>query len=124
MLRTWLVQPWCYTTRRCISVQRKEQLTASKPIRLDVIANAQGNLHELLFKKNMDQKEVKVALFLVEGEIGFSGLNIRKQMTAAIKSENPVIQEWFYQLGIEGRVPANWDDFKQQIVEVYSGKAI
>ncbi len=70
----------------------------------------------------MNQKDVKVKIFILENSIRFHKLNVNEKMYVFVMRSNSEIQEWYYEMGAENKLPDNWDDFKSQLVDICCGE--
>ena len=78
----------------------------------------------ILFKRGMNEREVKKELFLLEGEEGFEEKSLRGKMTVVIKKSCKELSEKFYDLGVEERLPVSWTTFKEFVVSYCTEQGI
>lgn len=76
--------------------------------------NARSNLE--IYQRGLERKLVMRKLFIQEGLIGFEELPLRSKMTEIINQSSGKLQDLFYDLGVEGKLPKNWDDFKEFVL--------
>ena len=72
----------------------------------------------------MAEKEVKIQLFLVEGEVNFEKMSLREKMTLTIRKGDGGIQEWFFGLGADEKLPKQWPGFKEAVLKYCSAQDI
>lgn len=77
-----------------------------------------------MIKTSMEEKTIKMILFILEGERGFANLTPREKMTEAIKRGTKNIQNWFFELGVEEQLPETWETFKKMLIEFCSRNSI
>lgn len=65
---------------------------------------------------NMNEKQIKIILFLLEGSKGFSQLTPREQMTETVTRGTAQIHEWFFEQGISDSLPTSWAEFKIKLI--------
>jgi hypothetical protein len=76
------------------------------------------------FRKNMEERQAKLELFLIEGIDGFERKSLRSQMTEVIQRGTQQLKDWYYDLGVEDRLPGKWTDFKELVVQYCTGKSL
>ncbi|KAG0439046.1 hypothetical protein DMUE_2706 [Dictyocoela muelleri] len=79
---------------------------------------------QILFIRNMKEKDIKIELFMIEGDNNFEILSLRSKMTQIIKRSNPYIKNWYYEMGIEGKLSNTYEDFKSKFIDFCSGHSI
>ena len=69
----------------------------------------------ILFKEGMKDKEarVRVRLFMLEEEPGFKELSPRLKFNVIAKRSTFAIQEWYYELGADCKLPTRYDSFRK-----------
>ncbi|KCZ74227.1 hypothetical protein H311_04809, partial [Anncaliia algerae PRA109] len=81
-------------------------------------SSRQRNVNEgIVFRRGEEERSVRRSLFIIEGEEGFEEKSLRSKMTEVIRSSSRGLQDRFYELGIENRLPKDWEAFKNFIVE-------
>ena len=66
-----------------------------------------------------EEKEVKVRLFMLEEEPGFKDIGTRLKFNVIAKRSSDKIQEWYYELGLEEKLPKRYDHFRKMFIEKY-----
>lgn len=67
------------------------------------------NSQKAVFKRNMNEKKVKLELFLIEGNDNFEGKSVRAQMNEVVYKGTDELKEWFYEMGISNNLPNKWE---------------
>ena len=80
-----------------------------------------NNRNKGYFTKDMMEKNVKLELFMIEGEESFEGKSLRGKMNVVAMRGDAEFQNWFYEKGIEGQLPVIWDDFKNIVLGYCTG---
>ena len=70
-----------------------------------------------LFKIGMQEKEVKVRLFMLEEEPGFKDLSSRAKFNIIARRSVFELQEWYFELGSRDSLPVRYDYFRKMFVE-------
>jgi Reverse transcriptase (RNA-dependent DNA polymerase)/RNase H-like domain found in reverse transcriptase/Integrase core domain/Aspartyl protease len=78
----------------------------------------------LIFRKNMDEKEILRELFIMECESDFETQPLKSKMMKVIRVSVPELKDWFYEKGVEGKLPDEWEEFKIQIVNLCTEQAL
>ncbi|KAF9760719.1 Retrovirus-related Pol polyprotein from transposon 17.6 [Nosema granulosis] len=78
----------------------------------------------LIFTKNMQEKEVLRELFIMECESDFETQSLKTKMMKVIKLSIPELKDWFYDKGVDGNLPSEWEEFKCQIVNLCTEQAL
>lgn len=76
------------------------------------------------FRRDMSERAVLINLFMLEGEPGFSRLTVREQMTECVRKGNDEMRDWLFSLGVENRLPEDWDQFKEMLKDFCSGEGL
>ncbi|KAG0420327.1 hypothetical protein EQH57_0196 [Dictyocoela roeselum] len=76
------------------------------------------------FYRNMKERQIKIEIFMIEGEDGFENLSLRSKMTQIMKRSSSDIKSWFYEMGIDGSLPKTYEDFKSKFVDFCSGQSL
>ncbi|KAG0442406.1 Retrovirus-related Pol polyprotein from transposon 17.6 [Dictyocoela muelleri] len=79
---------------------------------------------ECVLTRNMNERDVRVEIFMFEGEDNFDTLSLRAKMTQLVKRSNSEVKEWFYEMGIEEKLPESWNEFKIKIIDFCCGQGI
>ncbi|KAG0427942.1 hypothetical protein DMUE_5859 [Dictyocoela muelleri] len=79
---------------------------------------------QCVFMRNMTEKNVKIEIFMFEGEENFELLSLRAKMTQLVKKSSSEVKEWYYEMGIEDKLPEIWTDFKSKLVDFCSSQGI
>ena len=106
------------------SRKNEQQDALSRKYQSAAVLTGWDNQSKIIFKKNMEEIDVKISLFLIEGEVGFLSLALREMMTEIVKRSSKEIQMWFYESGIEGNLPSDWESFKKSLIELCTSKDI
>ncbi|MGL6008059.1 MAG: hypothetical protein ACRC1D_01235 [Culicoidibacterales bacterium] len=88
------------------------------------IHSGNANNKYVIFRKNMEERKVKMELFILEGEEGFEERSIRGKMTEVIKRSNDEVKSWFYDCGVEGNISSEWDSFKKSLIQFCTGQGL
>ena len=72
---------------------------------------------QITFRRNMNAKDVKIAIAMIEDEAGFKKLSLSEKMLEIIKKGEPAMKEWYYDKRIEGDLPATWEGVMEVVIE-------
>ena len=71
----------------------------------------------ILFKEGMKDKEARVRLFMLEEEPRFKELSPRLKFNVIAKRSTFAIQEWYYELGADCKLPTRYDSFRKIFID-------
>ncbi|KCZ76320.1 hypothetical protein H311_02684 [Anncaliia algerae PRA109] len=71
---------------------------------------------DFVFSKNLEEKDVKRYLFILEGEEKFEKLTLRNKMTMVMKRAEKELQNWYFERGSQDELPKTWEEFKVEIL--------
>lgn len=77
-------------------------------------SNFGGN--KAVFRKNMQEEEVKINLFIEEREEKFDKLTLRAKMTQIARLGDRDFIKWFYEMGSTDKLPKDWAGFKEAVI--------
>ena len=97
----------------------KDQVDGKEHIRENMCypSPALVNSDQIKFMKNMDEKTVRIRLFLIEGERNFEVMSLREKCTIVAAKGDTKFQEWFVETGTNEKLANNWENFKTQVIE-------
>lgn len=79
----------------------------------------------LRFKKNMTEKQVRVNLFITEGEdLNFQARPIRAQIQGIVRTADKEVVEWIYDCVAANELPETWEEFRKRVIEFCTGKEL
>ena len=87
------------------------QSTSPREQRLGKAVSGHNFVHEKVFRRNMTEKDVRIQMFLYEELSGFEDLSLRQKFASVIRSSVKEIQEAYYEIGIKGELPKDWNSF-------------
>jgi hypothetical protein len=101
--------------KRKRSLKQQEVLT-SENVR-KVALNGQASYDRVVYVRGMCEKKVKRELFLKEFEEGFELKSLKGKTSEVIRSGSDELKEKFYECGVEGKLPATWEKFKEFVTD-------
>ena len=69
------------------------------------------------FHRGMQEKEIKIEFFILEDSPSFAALTDKEKMLGLLQESSQDLRHWYYELGIEGKLPTKWNDFKKEVLE-------
>jgi hypothetical protein len=75
----------------------------------------------IIFKRNMEERTVRINLFMIEGETGFEKCSLREKMTKTALHGDARFRDWYFERGIENELPSEWEEFKRMVLEFCTG---
>ncbi|KAF7698521.1 hypothetical protein CDIK_1483 [Cucumispora dikerogammari] len=88
-------------------------------------SSASGNSRtEFLFIKAIPDKDARINLFILEGQVGFEKLSVRKKTALVARNSDRVLREWYYTKGSANELPKTWSEFKNMFIEYCTNKGI
>ena len=67
------------------------------------------------FHRGMNEKDLKIEFFILEDNPNFHELNEKEKMLKLISESSKDLKQWYYELGIEGKLPTRWKEFKDEV---------
>lgn len=99
--------------------QQKNVAEQAKLVAVDKYAS-----YNVIFKRGMDERSVRRMMFIMEGEDNFELRSLRSKMTEVIKKSSKNLQDDFYEKGVDGKLPENWEAFKVYVEEYCTEQSI
>lgn len=98
--------------------QRRKRMAQfiSANVDLSAYGYSAGFRSGVLFRRGMREYEVRMNLFMIEGQNGFEVMNLRSKMTAVVARGNNDVKEWFYDRGVSETLPMSWEEFETELV--------
>ena len=73
------------------------------------------------FRRNMSIKDIKIEFFILEDNPNFQIMTDKEKMLRLMSEASTDLKQWYYERGIEDRLPSTWKDFKEEIIEWCQG---
>jgi hypothetical protein len=77
-----------------------------------------------IFKRGMCEKDVKLELFIIETDDEFEEKPLKSKMVYVLKKCVNELKRLFYELGVESKLPSDWDAFKEFVIGFCTNKSI
>ncbi|MGL6121343.1 MAG: zinc finger CCHC domain-containing protein, partial [Fusobacteriaceae bacterium] len=81
------------------------------------VYNDSSSSQNYVFKRNIKERKVRQELFILEYEDYFDSLSLKGKMNEVVKKGDDSFKSMFYEKGISGDLPLNWDDFRELTIQ-------
>ena len=99
-----------------VQAQRTKLQKGLTKEKVRIVTNQAKPTQNFTFKRNMNEKAVRIEFFLMEEDDIFLSLPLRKRMSQIIQNSPEELKDIYYEKGITGELPESCNDFKKFVV--------